>query len=330
MAGLGIAYVFKDEAAESEHLARLTITPAKRERADLFARFAADVQAQELLRVTRELGRVPLPSEFDQYPDLLSRFGSLSRIERLVSGLLSNESLEETRNRKRNSILTYFAMLRLRGVRPPPVRLLPAETQADIKLFWPSYKRAMEEGEQFLFSLAKPDLIRGACLTAPVGKRLPSDLYLHQSAEESLPALLQVLLFAARQIVGDVDYNILKFAMDGRKVSFLKYKDFDEEAHPALLHSVRVRLPSASYAIRDYSSSENPPILHRKETFVDPLYPEYGTFAELTRQEDELGLLSQSVIGFRQRWEAVLIERNLLITGHSIAPADLQSDRDGT
>ena len=330
MAGLGIAYVFKDESAESEHLARLTITPAKRERSDLFARFSDDPQGQELLQVTRALGRVPLASEFDRYPDLLSRFGSLLRIERLVSGLLSNESLEETRNRKRNSILTYFAMLRLRGVRPPPVRLLPAETQADIKLFWPSYKRAMEEGEQFLFSLAKPDLIREACLAALVGKRLPSDFYLHQSAEESLPALLQVLLFAARQIVGDVDYNILKFAMDGRKVSFLKYKYFDEQAHPTLLHSVRVHLPSASYAIRDYSSSENPPILHRKETFVDALYPEYGTFAELTRQEDELGLLSQSDIGFRQRWEAILIERNLVVAGHSIAAADLQSDRDGT
>ena len=51
-----------------------------------------------------------------------------------------------------------------------------------------------------------------------------SDFYLHRSAEESLPALLRVLLFAARQIVGEVDYNIIKFAMDGRKISFLKYK----------------------------------------------------------------------------------------------------------
>lgn len=316
MAGLGIAYVFKDEAAESEHLARLTIAPAKRERADLFARFSSDPQGQGLLQVTRALGRVPLPSEFDQYPDLLSRFGSLSRIERLVSGLLGTESLEETRNLKRNGILTFFAMLRLRGVKPPPVRLLPAETQADIKLFWPSYRRAMEEGEEFLFSLAKPELIREACLAAPVGKRLPTDFYLHRSAEELLPPLLQVLLFAARQIVGEVDYNILKIAMDGRKLSFLNYKDFDEVAHPLLLHSVRVHLPSASYVIRDYSSSENPPILHRKETFVDPLYPEYAMFAELTRQEEARGLLSHSDIGFRQQWQRHLDECQACIVGH--------------
>jgi DNA phosphorothioation-associated putative methyltransferase len=111
----------------------------------------------------------------------------------------------------------------------------------------------------------------------------------------------------------------VKIAMDGRKISFLKYKDFDDEAHPPLLHSVRVHLASTSYAIRDYSSSENPPILHRKETLVDPLYPGHGSFSELTRQEEELGLLSRSEIGFRREWLNLLAERNLQIVGHTIS-----------
>jgi DNA phosphorothioation-associated putative methyltransferase len=127
-----------------------------------------------------------------------------------------------------------------------------------------------------------------------------------------------LLLFAARQIVGEVDYNIIKLATDGRKVSFLNYKDFDGEAHPELLHSVRVHLPSTSYAIRDYSSSENPPILHRKEAFVDTLYPNYGAFAELTQQEEDLGLLSHPEIGFRREWRRLLAEHHLEIVGHNI------------
>jgi DNA phosphorothioation-associated putative methyltransferase len=318
MASLGIAYVFKDESVESAHLAQLSITPMKRERADLFSQFAADPAGQELAETTRKLGRPPLPSEFDQYPALLLRFGSRSRIDRLVSGLLNPQTLAEVRDARRNDILTYFAMLQLRGVRPPPIRLLPPETQADIKLLWPSYKSAMREGQQFLFQLGKPELIREACTSAPVGKRLPADFYLHRSAEESLPALLRVLTFAARQIVGEVDYNIVKLSMDGRKVSFLKYKDFDEEAHPALLHSVRVHLPSAAYAIRDYSSSENPPILHRKESFVDPLYQSYGAFAELTRQEEDLGLLSRSEIGLKREWLHLLAESQVRIVGHRV------------
>src|SRR5260370_40089487 len=136
-------------------------------------------------------------------------------MDRLVLGVLNPQTLAEARAEKRSDILTYFAMLQLRGVRPPPIRLLPPETQADIKLLWPSYKSAMHEGQQFLFQLGRAELIREACLSAPVGKRLPSDFYLHRSAEESLPALLRVLLFAARQIVGAFDYNIAKVAMDG-------------------------------------------------------------------------------------------------------------------
>jgi DNA phosphorothioation-associated putative methyltransferase len=319
MAGLGIAYVFKDEAAETAHLAQLSITSVKRERLDLFARFAADAEGQQILELTRTLGRLPLLSEFEHYPALQLRFGSRARIERLVKTLLSPQSLEQTKDLKKNDILTYFAMLFLRGVRPPRIRLLPPETQADIKLLWPSYRSAMEEGREFLFRLAKPDLIRDACLAAPVGKRLPSDFYLHRSAEDTLPALLRVLLFAARQVVGEVDYNVVKISMDGRKVSFLNYRDFDENAHPELLHSVRVHLPTASYAIRDYSSSENPPVLHRKETFVDVLHPEYGTFADLTRREEELGLLSHSDIGFRQAWQNLLAAQRLTIIGHTIS-----------
>jgi integrase len=68
------------------------------------------------------------------------------------------------------------------------------------RILRPSYKSAMQEGQKFLFQLGKPELVRQACLSAPVGKRLPSDFYVHRSAEESLPALLRVLLFAAGQI----------------------------------------------------------------------------------------------------------------------------------
>jgi DNA phosphorothioation-associated putative methyltransferase len=106
--------------------------------------------------------------------------------------------------------------------------------------------------------------------------------------------------------------------MDGRKVSFLNYKDFDDVAHPELFNSVHVYLPSASYTIRDYSSSENPPILHRKESLVDPLYPNYGSFAELTRQEDDFGLLSRSDVGFRSAWLRLLEDRGLQIIGHHL------------
>lgn len=319
MAGLGIAYVFKEESLESAYLSRLSRTNVlQRERLDLFSQFSRDTNGEAFLRQSRQLGRVALPSEFQAYPELLRRFGSPKRIERLALGLLDSGSLSETQQSKKSDILTYFAMLQLRGLRPPPFRLLPPETRADIKLFWRSYKAASEEGQHFLFQLGKPEVIREACLSASIGKRLPTDLYVHRSAEGDLPPLLRVLLFVAQQVVGEVDYNIAKIAHDGRKVSFLQYEHFDEVAHPELLHSIRVHLPKASYTIRDYSESGNPPILHRKESFVDPLYQHFSKFAELTRQEDELDLLSRPNIGFRNEWFQLLAERRLRIIDHAV------------
>lgn len=129
MAGLGIAYVFRDEAVESQHLARLSITPAKRERANLSSQFAADLDGKELIETTRKLGRSPLDSEFDQYPELLLRFGSRARIERLVMAVLNPETLTKSREAKGNDILTFLAMLQLRGVRPPNSAIAPGDAR---------------------------------------------------------------------------------------------------------------------------------------------------------------------------------------------------------
>ena len=139
-----------------------------------------------------------------------------------------------------------------------------------------------------------------------VGKLLPQDLYVHKSAEDELPPLLRLLIFAARQVVGDVIYDLVKVATDGRAVSFLAYANFDEDPHPALLRSVRVYLPKASIGVRDYRVAANPPILHRKDTLVTERYPHYEKFKDLARAEEAAGLLSRSDIQFQSNWIAQL------------------------
>jgi len=183
---------------------------------------------------------------------------------------------------------------------------------------WPSYKAFVEAGTEFLFELGKPGLIHQQCKEAVVGKKLPDSLYVHRTAEAQLPPLLRLMILAARQIVGDVDYDLIKIASDGKKLSFLRYLDFEDTPHPELAYSVRVLLPTASYGIKNYADSENPPILHRKESFIDPLHPRYAEFARLSAQEEALGLLSRSDIGTRRGWEVILKERGLRIVGHSV------------
>jgi DNA phosphorothioation-associated putative methyltransferase len=325
MAALGIAYVFKDPEFESSYLARRVFAPS-RPSVDALGQFSADPIAKQLVNRTIELGRFPLPVEFSEFPKLEERFGPAARLERLVRATLDADTLAAAQSKRREDILTYLAMVRLRGLRTPPLRRLPAETQADVKALWPSYSDAIEEGDRFLFSIGQPDVVRRACASSSLGKKLPTDLYIHTTAEDSLPALLRVLIFAAKQIVGDVEYNVVKIASDGRKISFLQYSDFDRDPHPALVHGVRVYLPTAAYSLRDFRDSENPPILHRKDQLLETSHPKYSLFERLTRAEERHGLLGRNDIGFRREWAAVLRQAGLTLVGHSLRRAKAAAD----
>ena len=154
-----------------------------------------------------------------------------------------------------------------------------------------------------------------------MGKLLPDDLYVQRSAADELPSLRRLLVFAATRIVGEVIYDVVKISLHGRSVSFLQYPTFDIEAHPALHRSIRVFLPRATYGIREYDSSRNPPILHRKETLILPTHPRYSLFQKLTAHEEKLGLFDAQNIGYRLEWERLLAERGLAIRNHDVVPA---------
>lgn len=316
----GIAFVFKDEVREASYLANRAFTRRLEYRTDLIEEFAKNRTAKSFVKLANELGRVPLPEEFPRYEKLLETFGSEARIARLTLRHIDQEAFEGSREQRRDDILTYFAMLRFQGLKPPAHSTLPASVQRDVKEIWSSYKTAQGEGDKFLFSLGNPDAVKKAAATSPVGKKLPMDIYVHRSAEDDLPALLRLLVFAAGLIVGDVGYDLVKVSLDGRAVSFLAYENFDEDPHPKLLRSVRVYLPKASYSLRSYADSSNRPILHRKETLVSPDYPLYERFRALSEAEEKAGLLTGTDIGFEGSWTALLDARGLKLVDHQLRP----------
>ena len=318
MAGLGVAYVFKDTALEREYLARASIGRPLFGRRFTIADFESSELGAEYLSLARKLARLPRPSEFPRFAALGERFGSPQRIRRLASAVLDPAAFESIRRQKREDFLIYYGAMRLQGLRVPRASLLPVETQADIRSVWPSYRAARAEGERFLFSMGDPEQTVSAVKAAPVGKLVVGALYAHRSAEEQLSALNRLQLFAARQIVGDPEYDVLKLSADGQKVSFLRYPGFDEDAHPGLQSSLVVYLPKADYSFRDFSRSENPPILHRKDALVDETYPLHQKFAFLTRQEEKRSLLSRPDIGRKGDWERVLRQAGLEVRGHRL------------
>ncbi|MBE7483616.1 MAG: DNA phosphorothioation-associated putative methyltransferase [Polyangiaceae bacterium] len=324
--GLGTVYVFPSQDAEADFIASRAFTRRLEYRTDLIEEFKKSPVARKFVRLANRLGRVPLPEEFKDFGKLADAFGSPQRIERLTLRHINAEAFKGSREQRRDDIITYFAMLRLQGIRPLPFNVLPSTIRQDIKAIWPNYAAAVQDAMEFLFRLGQPDLVKETCRSCGLGKLLPGDLYIHQSIEDDLPALLRLVIFAASSVVGSVEWNIAKIGLDGRTVSFLTYEDFDNVAHPALQRSIRVYLPKASYGIREYSHYANPPVLHRKEAFVTTSYPHYERFRALSDAEEAAGLLSQPNIGTRLEWGEILKGAGWDISGHSLiprAPTDL-------
>ncbi|MCY7367739.1 MAG: DNA phosphorothioation-associated methyltransferase, partial [Chamaesiphon sp.] len=99
----------------------------------------------------------------------------------------------------------------------------------------------------------------------------------------------------------------------------LYYPDFDTVAHPALQWAMLIDLRDLSLKFRDYSEQDNPPILHRKETFVSENYPLYAKFAKLTKSEEKAGLFSETkTIGNLRGWEQRLEACGVQIKHHRV------------
>ena len=158
------------------------------------------------------------------------------------------------------------------------------------------------------------------CKKSPIGKQLPTALYVHISAIDSLEIILQEYEKKAKLTEKIEGATIIKFATDRPTISYLFYPDFDSDPHPALTLSIVVNLDTEKVSYWNYKNQKNPPILHRKESFITLDYPQYETFSHLTNMEEELDLLSLNVpIGTKEQWEKRLNRKRIIFEGHYLA-----------
>lgn len=161
---------------------------------------------------------------------------------------------------------------------------------------------------------------RHALAALQFGKRLPTAIYVFRDGTTDLGPRLNDLLktLKAQYELGD-EFNVVKFRTDELKVSFLRYPGFLEEAHPALNHAVTIDLVNGRVRRTNYRDNHNPPILHRKESFLPQQHPKRKEFEDLTRAEESVGLYAQpETIGFKLNWEQLLGKLGLKIEGHRI------------
>jgi DNA phosphorothioation-associated putative methyltransferase len=152
------------------------------------------------------------------------------------------------------------------------------------------------------------------------GKRLPGAVYIFRPQQSDVSSDLWATIRRAEIAAQpDPSWNLLKIHTDQFALTFLGYPDFDAEPHPALADATKINLNTGSVSRTDYRRRSNPPILHRKETFLPPSDPRIPRYAALTKREEEAGLYRDtSRIGLRVQWLTLLKRLGLGYEDHTL------------
>lgn len=314
----GVFYVFRDPGRREQFLAgryrRRMAQPRVRVSDRMFEEHR--VLLEPLTAFFSDRGRLPEPEELPHHGDLCAVFGSIRRAFRVVRRVSEANHWEILEKQRKTDLLVYLALGRF--PRRPKFAALPRLLQLDIRSHFGTYKRGCDAGDELLFQSGNMALVDRTCATSTLGKVMPQALYIHTSALDHLPPVLRVYEGCAKVLAGVLDgTTIIKMRRDEPKISYLCYPDFDSDPHPPLRNSLRVDLRTFHLKVRDFQQSENPPILHRKELFVDADYSQRAVFASLTKMEEEAGLfVNPAKIGTRQAWEDLLRNSGVRLDGH--------------
>lgn len=323
----GVFYVFRDAGRAQSFFAsrvRQRPTPLRRPKASEVLYDAHRAAMDELAAFAATRGRLPEIWEVGSAGEaLVEAFGSVRRaaavLRRVVGEREWDADLDAARERAGQDMLVYLALAAFTG--RPKASGLPADIALDIRALFGSYKAACQKADLLLRQVANQDALNAACTASPVGKLTPDALYVHIGVLGSLDPLLRVYEGCARALTGAVtEATLIKFARAAPKVSYLAYPDFNRDPHPALRASLRANLLRLHVKYLDFTESVNPPVLHRKETFVPGDYPGRDKFARLTRQEERAGLLEHAAtIGTREGWQRRLDQLGYRISGHRLS-----------
>jgi len=158
-----------------------------------------------------------------------------------------------------------------------------------------------------------------------IGKHLPDAVYLHRDAMHELPSELQKFIPAVARAVNlpDDQWNLIKLFKNEFRLSLLSYPDFYSDSYPVLEQSLNIDLSKLTHKVTCYRSSDNPPILHRKETMILPGSDYYEHFTTLTEEGEKAGLYENTrTIGFKRSWLNLIHKKGYQLVEGRLLRAD--------
>ncbi|MEA5511496.1 DNA phosphorothioation-associated putative methyltransferase [Crocosphaera sp. UHCC 0190] len=326
-AGLGIYFVFKDEAeAQTFRVSRFhsrAATPRIIVETKRFEDY--ELILQPLMDFHTERGRLPINGELELENEvqLKEHFRTFKQAFKVILQVTNEEDWDMITQKRRQDLLLYLALSTFSH--RPKMRELSPKVKQDIKSLFGSYNSACLLADAMLYQVGNLEIIAGLCQNSSVGRKLKNSLLIHISALESLETLLRLYEGCASRTVGRLEEaNVIQFSWRIPKITYLFYPDFDTNPHPTLHTKMQIELGNLRVNYSDYSQDENPPILHYKDSLVTSDYPLYETFAKLTQQEQDLGLLEDyHKINRLQGWLQCLAANRIIINQY-----DLQQQKD--
>jgi DNA phosphorothioation-associated putative methyltransferase len=323
----GVFYIFREDVRTQAFLAaRVRRRPLPRPRRPAVHRPRVSEMVYEahrnildpIVAFIEARGRAPEPFELPEASAVREQFGSIRAALAVVRRVTSDASWSTAKESATADLTVYLALATFG--RRPRFTGLPADIQVDVKAFFGSYTEACAAADALLYRTGDQPAIDKACRESVIGKLTPEALYVHVTGLPQLDPLLRVYEGCARILTGTVDKaNIIKLNRIEPKVGYQVYPNFDRDPHPSLEASVRADLRRLHVKYRDFTASENPPILHRKETLVTEDYPGRDKFARLTAQEERHGLLANPAsIGTRERWRHIVASKGFCFIGHRL------------
>ena len=121
-----------------------------------------------------------------------------------------------------------------------------------------------------------------------IGKKLPDAIYLHKAAFAHVPEpLTKFISIVAKALkIPEEKWDLVKLQRKHFGLSLLSYPTFFTDFYPALHTSITVDLSKLSHKVTHYDQSDNPPILHRKETMLHPSHESCELFKAITDEGD--------------------------------------------
>ena len=337
--GPGIFYIFKDKEEEQKfqygrlklrrHVSRFVSTRApsvprvKRDKNQEIYQANQDA-LNNLWNQLIELGRDPDETEIHELNSLVENFGSFKRAIKFIKNYRASDihALENARRQRIDDLCVYMAKLIFD--KNKPYKSLEPGLQRDIREFFGNYQEAKSAGFSILQTIAFPEQLFNACLTASEHGLGWLDrehaLYVHTDLIAQLPALLRIYINCGLALYGDLSQvDLVKIHSRSSKLSLMEYDDFYGRALPLLTKRVKINLRSQDFDIFEYGTEFPSTYLYKKSRFINEEFSDYPLQIAVEEKLTDLGLLFDEGHGPATKiFDEMLKKKRYVLNGYSL------------